>query len=46
MEEVIPFFGGIVKGLINTWLSGDELDVEEREAIVETWKMLYEASDG
>lgn len=44
MEEVISFFGGVVKGLINRWLSGDELDVEEKEAIVEAWKVLYEAS--
>ena len=35
MEEVIPFFGGIVKGLINRWLSGEELDVEEKEQVTE-----------
>ncbi len=46
MEEVIPFFGDIVKGLINRWLSGEELDVEEKEAIVEAWKVLYEAESG
>jgi hypothetical protein len=46
VEEVIPFFGDIVKGLINRWLSGEELDVEEKEAIVEAWKVLYEAESG
>ena len=46
MEEVILFFGGVVKGLINRWLSGDELDVEEREAIVYAWRVLYDAKSG
>ena len=46
MEEVIPFFGVIVEGLVNRWLCGEELDVEEKEAVVEAWKVLYKASGG
>lgn len=35
-----------MEGLLNRWLSGEELDEEEREVVREAWRVLFRSEEG